>query len=76
LDTVLRACRPVADAGCKLCFQTGYSPEFVRLVLSALPPDACMFYFAYAHDAMAAGAILADVARLTSGCRSPRRGNP
>lgn len=76
LDTVLRACRPVAEADCKLCFQTGYSPEFVTLVLSALPPDACMFYFAYAPDAAAAGTALAEVARLAAGYRSPRRGNP
>ena len=70
LETVLRACRPVADSGRKLCFQTGYSREFVEQVFRALPPDACMFYVGYARDATEAERIIGEVACLARARRS------
>ncbi|MCK5802794.1 MAG: hypothetical protein KAI66_08180 [Lentisphaeria bacterium] len=74
LDAVLNACRPVVEAGRKICFQTGYSREFVEHVFRLLPPKACMFYFAYAKDAAEVERILAELTRLArhSGTKGKR----
>lgn len=62
--TVLHACRPFADSGRKLCFQTGYSTEFVAQAFKVLPAEACMFCFASANDAADAARIIKEVATL------------
>lgn len=64
--TVLRACRPVAASGRKLCFQTGYSREVVEQVFRVLPPETCMFYFGHARDAADANRIICEVTRLAA----------
>jgi len=68
-ETVLAACRPIVEAGRKVCFQIGYEENRIRQIFAALPPDACLFYFGYANDARDAGRIVGEVARLADGHR-------
>ncbi|MFZ2653552.1 MAG: hypothetical protein WAX69_01430 [Victivallales bacterium] len=50
MDTVLAACRPIVEAGRKVCFQIGYNENQIRKIFAALPPESCLFYFGHARD--------------------------
>ena len=58
------ACRPIVEAGRKVCFQIGYEENSIRQIFAALPPDACLFYFGYARDVGECEEILGEVGRL------------
>ncbi len=62
-ETVLAACRPIVEAGRKVCFQTGFDEHCLRRIFATLPPDACLFYFGYAADAREGEEILRAVAQ-------------
>lgn len=69
-DTVLTACRPIVEADRKVCFQNGYDENQIRRIFTALPPEACLFYFGYARDVRECEEILGMVGRLAKNGRT------
>lgn len=67
LDRVLDGCARAAEAGIRVCFQTGYREDMVRQILRRIPFGSCMFYFGSADDVEDANRVVRSVERLCKG---------